>query len=290
MKRFAILTIVIFLFFGAILAQVKDTVALPIDTLYAALPKVNIYGNLLDSCTFLNFKGTPQKLVISNFTPFNYTWLFYSLVFLFLIFGLIKAFYQRYFDVLVRVFFNTTLKQNQLTDQLVQAKLPSLLFNILYVLVGGAYIFTLIEFFENKKIDAQNFKIVHLFYAIVGIGLCYSIKYIVLLFVGWLTNLNHEARSYIFIIFLLNKILGIFLLTLFPFIIFGNTALSSFAVLFSIVGIVLTFLLRYYRSFTQLKAKLSLSFAHFILVLFCLEVLPLAIIFKFCTIILNTKA
>ena len=290
MKRFAILFIFIILILSASFAQLKDTAIVPLDSLRPVLTSVNIYGSLLDSCLFLNYKTAPQKLAIQSFTPFNFTWLFYCVAFLFLVFGLIKAFYQRYFDVLVRVFFNTTLKQNQLTDQLVQAKLPSLLFNVLFILFGGTYIFTLMEFLNDKKFNAQNFKVDHLFFAIVGMGLCYVIKYISLLFVGWLTNLQQEAKSYIFIIFLLNKILGIYLLALIPLIIFGNKSISSFAVLLSIVGLVLAFLLRYYRSFTQLKSKFNLSMIHFILAIICLEVLPLVIILKFCTAILNTKA
>ena len=298
MKRFAILFIFIFLFSSKLFAQVNDTVfavnkdtSFKIkDTVIAIKPGVNIYGHLLDSCIFLNQTGIPQKLVANTFAPFNNTWLFYSIAFLFLLLGIFKAFYQRYFETLLRVFLNTTLKQNQLTDQLVQAKLPSLIFNILFVIFGGVYLFTLIEFLGNRKIDLQNFKFEYLFFAIVGVGICYGAKYILLQFFGWLANAKQEAKSYIFIIFLLNKVLGIFLLTLLPLIIFGNTALSSFAVLCSIVAIVLAFLLRYYRTFTQLKSKINLSKAHFLLCIICLEALPIAIIFKFCSIILNTKA
>ena len=290
MKRFAPIFIFILIYTCLAYGQVKDTQAvLPKDTLVNA-KHISNYGALLDSCMFLNHTGKPQNLLITTFKPFNYMKLFYTMAFLLLLFGIFKAYFQRYFDTLLSVFFNTTFKQNQLTDQLMQAKLPSLIFNMLFVIFAGTYSFCLTEFLNHKKIDIENFKFKYLLLAIFAIGICYFVKYIMLILVGWITNLKQEAKSYIFIIFLLNKILGIFLLILLPFIIFGNTSLSSFAVLLSIVGIVLAFLLRYYRSFSQLKAKLSISLFHFILLVCCLEVLPIGIIFKFCSILLNTKA
>lgn len=271
--------------------QVKDTTSNlnTKDTTTFSLRKSN-YGNLLDSSIFLNLNSTPQNVPIEAFKPTNYTLLFYAMAFLFLLFGLIKTYYQHYFETLIRVLFNTTLKQNQLTDQLVQSKQPSLIFNVLFVILAGVYIFTLIDFLENKRLDIENIKLKYLVSFIFIIGICYAVKYISLLVVGWLTNLEQEVKSYIFIVFLLNKVLGIFLLILLPFIIFGSTTLSSFAILISIVAVVLSFLLRYARSFSQLKSKFTLNVFLFLLLVLCLEVLPLGIIFKFCSIYLNTKA
>jgi Domain of unknown function (DUF4271) len=269
--------------------QVRDSVTAIKDTTIKPA-KISNYGNLLDSSIFLNLNGTPQNLPAVSFKPVSYTWLFYSIAFLFLIFGLIKTYYQLYFDTLIRVLFKTTLKQNQLTDQLEQAKQPSLIFNVLFVALAGIYIFTLLDFIKNKRIEVENIKIRYMVLCMLIVGACYSVKYISLLLVGWLTDLKQEMKSYIFIVFLLNKVLGIFLLILLPFIIFGSSSLSSFAVLISIVAVVLSFLLRYARTFSQLKSKFSVNAALFLLLIICLEVMPLAIIFKFCSIYSNTKA
>jgi hypothetical protein len=56
------------------------------------------------------------------------------------------------------------------------------------------------------------------------------------------------------------------------------------------VAVVLSFLLRYARAFSQLKSKISLNALLFLLLAICLEVMPLGIIFKFCSLYLNTKA
>ena len=57
--------------------------------------------------------------------------------------GPIPVFFHQVFHQSVRVFFNTSLRQSQLTDQLLQAKLPSLLFNLFFVLSAGVYAYTI---------------------------------------------------------------------------------------------------------------------------------------------------
>ncbi len=266
-----------------------DTNTIRKDTISNTL-KPNIKDTIVDSSIVISQNAANQNLLQVAFKPTNYTWLFYCIAFLFLIFGLIKTYYQHYFETLIRVLFNTTLKQNQLTDQLVQAKQPSLIFNILFVILAGIYAFTLINFLQDKKLDIESIKLKNIFSAILIVGICYAVKYIFLQFIGWLTDLKQEMKSYIFIVFLLNKVLGMFLLILLPFIIFGSSTLTSFAVLISIVAVVLSFLLRYSRSLTQLKSKFHLNAFLFLLLVLCIEVLPIGIIFKFCSMYLNTKA
>ena len=63
-----------------------------------------------------------------------------------------RFFYNRYFDTLFRVLFNTTLRQSQLTDQLLQAKLASLLFNLVFILSGGLLAFFLVHRFARPPL------------------------------------------------------------------------------------------------------------------------------------------
>ena len=301
MKFFCLLFVLLFANISSSYGQVGDSIVTVKDTITDTLKttvkdtitdtaKTVTKNNIVDSTLSIKQNITPQNYPQVSFKPTNYTWLFYSIAFLFLIFGLIKTYYQHYFETLIRVLFNTTLKQNQLTDQLVQAKQPSLIFNILFVVLAGIYTFTSIDFLGNKKLDVENIKIKYLLTTILLVGICYAVKYISLQFIGWLTNFKQEVKSYIFIVFLLNKVLGMFFLMLLPFIIFGSSTIISFAVLISIIAVVLSFLLRYARSFAQLKSQFQLNIFLFSLLVLCIEVLPLGIIFKFCSIYLNTKA
>jgi len=56
-------------------------------------------------------------------------YLFYYLIFLFLLFGLIRRAFSKYFYDLFRVFFKTTLKQKQTQELLLQSPLPSVVMN-----------------------------------------------------------------------------------------------------------------------------------------------------------------
>ena len=83
------------------------------------------------------------------------------------------------------MFFNTSLRQSQLTDQLLQAKLPSLLFNLFFILIGGYYIFLLMAIFG--KITFGDWPVV-LPICIIALLLIYLVKYWVLKFAGWITG------------------------------------------------------------------------------------------------------
>ncbi len=257
------------------------------DTTVSAKPINNLYKNLLDSNLFINANGTAQALVIVPKKQSNNQLFFYIITFLFLILGIAKTFYSRYFTTLFRVFFNTSLRQTQLTDQLEQAKLPSLIFNVFFIITSGLYIYFVTQFWSAGKAPSNKYL---LFFCIIAVAICYTVKYLSLLFTGWLTNSIAETKTYIFIIFLLNKVIGIFLLAVIPIIAFGNKTAATYAILFSLIGIALVFLLRFFRSYSLLQTKLKISRIHFFIYVISLEILPLAIISKFILHFFNTNS
>jgi Domain of unknown function (DUF4271) len=241
---------------------------------------------LLDSNRFLNVNGSPEALVIFPKHRQSNQLYFYLFAFLFLILGITRALFGRYFYTLFKVFFNSTLKQNQLTDQLEQAKLPSLIFNLFFTIVAGLYIYFLIKILSvgNVKTGAQL-----MFTCIAAVALCYVIKYLSLKFTGWLTSYNAEANTYIFIIFLLNKMIGILLLPVITVMAFSNEKVVSMVLLLSLILLTIIFLVRFYRSYSLLQAKLKVTFFHFFLYVLALEVTPILLIYKFVTLYLHIK-
>lgn len=203
--------------------------------------------------------------------------LFYFIAGLVLLLGLFKYFNNRYFTTLFRVFFNTSLRQSQLTDQLLQAKLPSLMFNFFFVLSGGIYIYMLLL---NYGLIADSNKWILLISSIVLIGLIYFIKYCTLKFTGWVTGLNEVTDTYLFIIFLINKIIGIFLVPLIVILAFSEIYIVKVAVILSLMSIGIFLLLRFFRSYGLLQSQLKISRFHFILYLAGVELLPLLLIYK----------
>ena len=121
------------------LLNIKDSIAAGNDTLQVATqPKIksfqSIVNDLLLTNKFINARDKPVYIIAAekNFTGKEF--LFYSLCILVLILGVFKTFYRGYFNNLFRVFFNTSLRQTQLTDQLLQAKLPSFILNIFFTI------------------------------------------------------------------------------------------------------------------------------------------------------------
>jgi Domain of unknown function (DUF4271) len=249
-----------------------DTGIRPIEQTFS-----NNYKSVLDSNFLLNIKGTPQALNIIPHKSASSQLYFYLLALLFLVLGITRSFYSRYFSTLFRVFFNTSLRQNQLTDQLEQAKLPSLIFNIFFVVTTGVYIYFLLKFFYPKNTAEQWYII---FLSIGAVAICYFVKYTSLKFSGWVTNHQSEADTYIFIIFLLNKVIGIFLLPIITLMAFSAYQIAYYAVLFSFIFIALLFLLRFFRSYSLLQNKLRISKFHFLLYIVSIEILPILLIYK----------
>ena len=237
----------------------------------------NPYTAVLDSNIFLSYKGIPQALTIKVKKHQTVEYLFYIFASLFLLLGLLRSLFSRYFTTMFRVFFNTSLRQNQLTDQLEQATLPSLFFNIFFVLSVGLYIYIL---YEHNKIYFDVVNWTKLVFCVLAVAICYLVKYVSLLFAGWLTNYKAEAKIYIFSIFLLNKIIGIVLLPFTILIGFSTNKITYYATVISIILLSILLLTRFFKTYGLLQHKLKLNRIHFLTYIICLEILPILIIYK----------
>ena len=241
-----------------------------------------ILNELLKENKFINVSQRPIFFVNSKRGIQGKEYLFYLLSIIILILGCFKVFYQKYFNNIFRVFFNTSLRQNQLTDLLLQARLPSLIFNLFFTITAGVYVWLLLK---NYKIITNGYSR-NLLFCILIISCIYAVKFCVLKFIGWVTGMSDAAETYIFIVFLINKIIGVMLL---PFIILIAFALPSWLPViiissFLILGVL--FLLRFLRSYSLLQSQLALRRIPFVLYIIAIEILPLLVIYKWITSIL----
>ena len=225
----------------------------------------------------LNADAAPVSFAVQLKNPKSKDNLFYIIAGIVLLLGFLKYFYKRYFTNLFRVFFNTSLRQSQLTDQLLQAKLPSLLFNLFFVISGGIYVYILLS--RYHLINDDN-KWIMIFSSITLTGLIYFIKFCTLKFTGWITGLAEVTNTYIFVVFLINKIIGIFLVPFIIILCFSDSAIVKFAVLVSLISIGIFLILRFFRSYGLLQSQLRISGVHFIMYIIGIEVLPLMLIYK----------
>ena len=209
-------------------------------------------------------------------------YLFYYLVFLFILFGLLRRAFAKYFYDLFRVFFKTTLKQRQTQEQLLQSSLASVFMNSFFVLSAGLYVNFLLQYFH--LVISDNFWLQYV-YCIGALAAIYLVKFIGLKITGWLFNVSNTTDSYIFIVFIINKMLGIFLLPFLLVLAFANDPLYSYSMFISWIGLGLLLVYRFILSYSAVRKDVKLNSFHFILYILGFEVIPLLLIYKLLLII-----
>ncbi|HQX96982.1 MAG TPA: hypothetical protein PLT02_08770, partial [Chitinophagaceae bacterium] len=85
---------------------------------------------VLKRSAYFDFKSKPIAKDGSSIKIFKgKEFIFYLLIFLLIVFAVLRQFFPKYFNDLFRVFFRTTLNQTQIREQLMQTPLPSLMLN-----------------------------------------------------------------------------------------------------------------------------------------------------------------
>lgn len=204
---------------------------------------------------------------------------FYLLLSLCLILGLIRFLDTRYFLNLWKAFWNPTLSNRQLKDQLQGAGLPNLLMNIFFTFAGGAYIYYIVKFFtpHHSGVIPPSLLIIML---IAGTGIIYLAKYTAVRFSGWAFRVEGITEHYLFNVFLINKVLAVALI---PFIIvlaFADHQWAQQVVIISFVTAGILLLNRYIRSWQVFGSFFQYSKFHFFMYLCASELLPLAVLMK----------
>ena len=221
--------------------------------------------------------AAPLKLDTSERNPTGKDALFYLLAGLLLFFALVKLIFGKYVSNMIGLVFRGSLRQKQIREQLLQSPLPSLLLNIFFVLVSGLYAFFLIGRFD-AGISAGFWWL--LLYCVLGIAGIYLVKFVVLKATGWIFNMRDAADTYIFIVFLVNKLMAIFLLPLLILIAFskGSWAAPLFTLSYVLVGVF--FVYRYIASFAPVRREVKVSQFHFFVYICAFEIIPLLLIYK----------
>jgi hypothetical protein len=242
-----------------------------------AKPASFLVEQMLLKNRFINVKDSPVFLKEQPHEASGKEFLFYSLCIIVLILGIFKTFYSTYFKNLFRVYFNTSLRQTQLADQLVQAKLPSFILNIFFTITAGIYFWLLFSHYHPSRLGHNKFLLAS---CILVVALLYFIKFCILKFTGWVSDIQQTTDNYIFVIFLVNKIVGILLVPIIILLAFlkPEWALLVADISFMILG--LLFLSRYIKSYGALEQKIPLNPFHFVIFILAAEIVPLIIIYK----------
>ena len=234
-------------------------------TYYAILP-----------ISYLPFNKPPLFMLIQERVQQSKDEIFYLLCGLALLVAFVRLVFPKYFNGLFLMLFQTSFRQKQTKEQMAQDHLPSLLLNIVFIISGGIYF----EFILMRYgLDQFSFWWL-LLYSTSILSIIYVGKYIFLLFSGWIFNEKMAANTYIFVVFLVNKVIGIALIPFLLIIAFSSDDIVQVAVIISffIFGILLFY--RYLVSLGTFHREFKVSALHFFLYLCAVEILPLLLIYK----------
>lgn len=203
--------------------------------------------------------------------------IFYAIVAMLLFFAAARNSFHRYLSEIFRLFFRTTLRQRQIREQLIHAPLPSLLFNLLFLLSGSMYVNLLLHYFHLKT--GLSFWLL-LLYGIVALAVIYAVKFVSLKIFGWLLNIKPATDTYIFIVFSANKVLGVLLLPFIVFLAFTGGLLYETFFSLSILVVLGLYTYRFYLSYVSIYKIIQINIFHFLIYLAAFEIVPLLVINK----------
>lgn len=255
-----------------------DTTAKLSRDLLSAPPQQLIW-ELMKRNTYFNF-SLPKPVSGDNGTLRQWQGkdlLFYSLVLLFLLFAFLRQAFPKYFYDLFRLFFRTTIKQRQTKEQLMQTPLPSLLLNGFFVLSAAFYTSFLAQYYQLAP--GVNFWMLFL-YASAALAVIYTIKFTGLKIAGWVFNMKETADAYIFIVFIINKMMGILLLPFLLVLAFSVTKIHDGGLFLSLFVVGGLLLYRFILSFAVIRSQARVNPFHFFLYLCAFEIAPLLLLYK----------
>ncbi|KAA2244705.1 DUF4271 domain-containing protein [Chitinophaga agrisoli] len=233
--------------------------------------------NLASKNMFLH-PNKPQYYDLNTLRPYkDLDWLVYLVGGVVMLLGVIRLSYLKYFSDLFRAFLNPTLSQRQLKDQLSQSPFPNFLLNMFFVISVGLYLY-LLMYRQQYIFNADAWLLIP--GLIILVALIYGIKFVVLRFCGWLFGNSDLADAYIFILNLINKVLGILLVPFLVILAFCQPEIARAFLYISLFFITLLIGYRYVRAYSVVKQYLSFSKLHFFLYLCAFEVAPVLLLTK----------
>ncbi|WP_431212258.1 DUF4271 domain-containing protein [Puia sp. P3] len=238
---------------------------------------MDFWRKVLADNPYFHFTGTPVVFAFQLHRANSKDSLFYLIVGILFYFALTRVFFEKYFNNLMTLFFRVSLRQQQIREQVLQTPLPSLLLNILFVISGGLYACYLVHY---SRIGADIRFWVLYFYCMLLLAAVYLVKFMVLKFTGWVFSVSRATDIYIFIVFLVNKMLGIFLL---PFLIIITFSGPTVREIFITISLAMVFVLWAYRvlaAYRPVRNEIKLTPFYFFLYLCAFEIAPLLLIYK----------
>ncbi|MEP7320228.1 MAG: DUF4271 domain-containing protein, partial [Panacibacter sp.] len=202
--------------------------------------------------------------------------LFYILAGLVLLLALLRINFPKYFENIFSLSFQVKFRQTQTRDLLLQNSLPAFLFNVYFIFSAALFITLLAQYFNWVTLD---FWWLFLYITLILAGI-YLTKYLFINFSGWIFKAEQPAASYNFIVFLINKVLGIILIPFTVLFAFADDEIKKIVLTVTACIVFSLLAFRYVVSLLTVKRNLNISAFHFFLYLCAVEIMPMLVIYK----------
>lgn len=232
---------------------------------------------VLRSHPYYKFYGPKMQMMMQEKQGRRPEPFFYLIIGLFFYYGLIRVIFPKYMNDLFTLFFRATLRQQQLREQLLQNPFPSLLLNILFLLSGSLYSALLARYYNI--LPQVDFWVLG-FYCLLILAAVYVGKFLVLKTIGWILRISKATDSYLFVVFMANKMAGIFLLPVLLMLAFPFPPIVSSVIALSLFVLALLLGYRFFVSYRLVRNEIKLNLFHFFLYLCAFEIAPLLLVYK----------
>jgi hypothetical protein len=112
------------------------------------------------------------------------------------------------------------------------------------------------------------------------LGSIYLVKFVVLKFIGWVFSISRATDIYIFVVFLVNKMMGIFLLPFLILITFSEAQARQIFITISFAMVLVLWAYRALAAYRPARNEIKLTPFYFLLYLCAFEIAPLLLIYK----------
>jgi hypothetical protein len=216
----------------------------------------------------------PQQLKISN--P---DWLFIVLVLVLGVLTYIRVYYRKNFFQIIAACFNNNLTNQIVRDENLLMQRASVMLNVSFSIVAAGFIY-LLSIHYDWALDGMDTGFIRFIFFTLVVSAVFTLKFLVLRFCGYLFNLGREMSTYIFNVFIINNLLGMFLIPVVALILFGNIPGNS-TLHFIALGLAsVAYLYRIGRGILIAVSYPGFSPFYLFLYLCALEIAPLLVLVK----------
>lgn len=202
--------------------------------------------------------------------------LFYIFCSVLLFLGILRVGFPKYFQDIFDAFWRSGFRQKQIRDQIQQAGMTTLLFNFFFVFSIALFGYLVTE--HTKGVVKQTWLVFATCF--FGIAVVYVGKYFILKTLGWMFGEETAMDNYIFIVYLINKILSVILIPFMLVIAFADPNFQQVAFTTSIILIFFLFVYRFILAYSILHNELKISMLHLFLYVCGFEIIPVLVIYK----------